>query len=224
MDKSIENILKATNANDYQIYLTPTDGSNFRYEVSPDYKANRKAEKPPHFLVLREYMLEVHKAEVAFGMEADDLLGINQTKDTIICTIDKDLRQIPGKHYDFVRDSLYTVTPREGLLWFYTQMLIGDGADNIAGIRGIGIKKSANILCGKDTHKNVSRFSLQRSNKTYLEQIIPFYIQQYGIHFWEKICNTGALLRIKQEKNEPIWHPMHFLSGADLKRLSQISS
>jgi len=223
LDKSIENILKATNASDYQIYLTPTDGSNFRYEVNSNYKANRKAEKPPHFLTLREYMLEVHKAEVAFGMEADDLLGINQTKDTIICTIDKDLRQVPGQHYNFVKDEIFTVNLQEGLLWFYTQMLTGDASDNVSGIRGIGIKKATTLLNRENLHSRSGKLSERKINRLYLERIIPLYREQYGIHFWEKICNTGALLRIKQEKNEPIWHPMNFLSGADLKKLSQIS-
>jgi len=223
LDKSIENILKATNASDYQIYLTPTDGSNFRYEVNSDYKANRKAEKPPHFLTLREYMLEVHKAEVAFGMEADDLLGINQTKDTIICTIDKDLRQVPGQHYNFVKDEIFTVNLQEGLLWFYTQMLTGDASDNVSGIRGIGIKKATRLLDREDLSTGNRKLSERKANRYFLQRIIPLYREQYGIHFWEKICNTGALLRIKQEKNEPIWHPMNFLSGADLKKLSQIS-
>jgi hypothetical protein len=168
-------------------------------------------------------MLEVHRAEVAFGMEADDLLGINQTKDTIICTIDKDLRQVPGQHYNFVKDEIFTVSVQQGLLWFYTQMLTGDASDNVSGIRGIGIKKATFFLNREPLSTGHRKLSERKANRLYLERIIPLYRQQYGIHFWEKICNTGALLRIKQEKNEPIWHPMNFLSGADLKKLSQIS-
>jgi hypothetical protein len=156
-------------------------------------------------------------------MEADDLLGINQTKDTIICTIDKDLRQVPGQHYNFVKDEIFTVNLQEGLLWFYTQMLTGDASDNISGIRGIGLKKAHTHLTRKDLHASTGRLSERKINRDLLERIIPLYREQYGIHFWEKICNTGALLRIKQEKNEPIWHPMNFLSGVDLKKLSQIS-
>ena len=56
LNKTIENICKACDAKDYNIYLTSQDHSNFRFEVDPTYKANRSSEKPPYYTDLREYM------------------------------------------------------------------------------------------------------------------------------------------------------------------------
>jgi 5'-3' exonuclease len=78
-----------------------------------------------------------------------------QTKDTCIVSIDKDLDQIPGEHYHpgirrqqvFIREpKFYTITPEQGLYFFYYQLLIGDGSDNIKGAPGIGPKKADKIL------------------------------------------------------------------------------
>jgi 5'-3' exonuclease len=84
--------------------------------------------------------------------EADDLLGINQTAcaencvDSIIVTIDKDLLQIPGSHYNFVKCEFKEVTEEEGQYFFYKQLMMGDSTDNIGGCPGIGPKKAEKAL------------------------------------------------------------------------------
>lgn len=216
LNKTIENICKACNTQDYKIYLTSQDHSNFRFDIDPNYKANRSSEKPLYYINLREYMTEMHDAEMAFGQEADDLMGINQNEETIICTIDKDLKQIPGRHYNFVKDYHYSVTRQEGLYWFYTQILTGDNADNIKGLDGIGPRRAELILGPCDSSTNIKRSSFE-----YLKRIIPFYQKQYDVLAWEKICTNGALLKIKEKENEPIWHPKHYLYARDLKKLLQ---
>jgi DNA polymerase-1 len=75
-------------------------------------------------------------------------MGIHQTEETIICTIDKDLLMIPGQHYNFVKDEFKTVGYLDGLKHFYMQCLQGDRSDNIKGIPGIGLKKAERILEG----------------------------------------------------------------------------
>ena len=70
---------------------------------------------------MNEYLVKEYKAEVCDGQEADDALGINQTDQTIICTIDKDLLMIPGQHYNFVKEEFKTVTYLDGLKHFYMQ-------------------------------------------------------------------------------------------------------
>lgn len=86
------------------LYLTGK--GNFRDAIATlkPYKGTRKVEKPFHFKNLTAYILAHYDVVVAEGMEADDLLCVEQTKrlkqlDTIICTRDKDLRQCPGMHY-----------------------------------------------------------------------------------------------------------------------------
>lgn len=145
VDVLIRDILSETGADEYKIFLS--GGRNFRHEVNPEYKANRdNMERPPYLQEIREFMVTEWKAIVCDGIEADDALGINQTPDSFICSIDKDLLQIPGLHYNFVKKEWRTVEEWEGLKFFYEQLLIGDAVDNIFGIYGIGPKKAQKAL------------------------------------------------------------------------------
>jgi 5'-3' exonuclease len=99
--------------------------------------------------------MQEQNAELApIGLEADDALGINQTKDTVICSLDKDLLQIPGQHYSWEISgkgwkkphTFREITEIEGLKLFYEQCLKGDRTDNIRGIEKIGDKKANSIL------------------------------------------------------------------------------
>ncbi len=167
----INEIMGATSANEHQIYLTSTDKSNYRFDIAKtkEYKGNRKAAKPVHYDAIREYLTNYWNAAIITGKEADDAMGIEQSTNgrrfgsdsvTIICTIDKDLDMIPGWHYNFVTKELYeTDDPGAlglsenrrklsggGLLWFYAQMLLGDSADNIPGLKGFGPVKVHELL------------------------------------------------------------------------------
>jgi DNA polymerase-1 len=135
----------------YSLYLSPA-GKVFRHDLYPEYKANRKdAHKPIYYSEMREYMQKQWKAEMTDGFEADDVIGIEQctsSDETIICTIDKDLDMIPGWHYNYGKQTKYYVTPEEGLIKFYSQLLTGDRTDNIPGCKGIGPVKASRILAG----------------------------------------------------------------------------
>lgn len=113
IDQKLLDICDACGADEYQLYLTGT--GNFREEiaVTKPYKGNRNQEKPFHLKNARAY-LESLGAIVVDGMEADDVLSVEQTlanhantggklikrfADTVIATRDKDLRQVPGWHY-----------------------------------------------------------------------------------------------------------------------------
>lgn len=144
-DEMLKRIISEVEAESHQIYLSGQN--NFRYVLYPDYKANRRDKpKPKHLEVLREHLVTVWDADVVDGYEADDALGMNQTQDTIIASIDKDLLQIPGKHYNFVNRELMDISVLEGWRNFYTQLLIGDTSDNIKGCPGVGKAKAPRFL------------------------------------------------------------------------------
>lgn len=149
----VDQILVNTEATEYRLFLTGKN--NFRYSIYPEYKAHRPTEKPFWLEKCREYLIATFNAEVIHGQEADDALGINQTEDTIICSIDKDLLMIPGQHYNFVKDEFITVTPESGIRHFYMQCLTGDRSDNIKGIEKIGPKKAEKILAGCVTEQEM---------------------------------------------------------------------
>lgn len=142
-----EHILLNTGASSYTLYLTGS--TNFRKEINPEYKANRKDKPRPKWLeACREFLVTNWNAQVTDGIEADDAMGINQTESTIICSLDKDMLQVPGWHYNWVKDKATFVTPSEGIKSFWMQMIVGDTADNIFGIRGLGPVKAGKFLLG----------------------------------------------------------------------------
>ena len=147
IEDMLDNIFKASASDKYRMFLS--DSKNFRHEIYPQYKANRTGlARPPYLDNCKNYLVQKRNAEVCEGIEADDALGIAQCENpsTVICSIDKDLLQIPGLHYNFVKDTKVLVTPVGGLRHFFKQLLIGDVADNIHGIRGIGVTKANKLI------------------------------------------------------------------------------
>ena len=132
-----------------------TGKGNFRDEiaVTAPYKGNRKgAEKPKHYKLIRDYLVYSWDAVIWEGMEADDAIAIEATElkgDGVIVSLDKDLDQVVGWHYNFVKDNLYYVDQETANFNFYKQFLTGDAVDNIKGVHGIGPKKAEKLLEGK---------------------------------------------------------------------------
>lgn len=137
-DQLIESILNETQASSYSCFLT--GGNNFRFSIYPEYKANRRDMVKPRWLAsLREHLCEKWQASVSDGCEADDMMGVAQSSGedgTIICSIDKDMLMIPGKHYNFVRKEFREVFEPEATRWLYMQAIMGDKVDNIPGWDG----------------------------------------------------------------------------------------
>lgn len=179
----IKGIIKKTEADSFRLFLTGK--GNFRSVVDTEYKANRKdTSKPIHYQAIRDYMAKYFKAEMIEGMEADDALALNQTEDTVIASIDKDLLMVAGRHYNFVKDEWQTVTPEEGIRWFYMQMLMGDKVDNIIGIRGIGIKKAAKILDGSENWDDI---------------VESYYKEEFGVGWYKRMVQNTQLLWMLQK-------------------------
>lgn len=108
---SILSICEAVRATEPPLIFLSTD-NNFRYDiaVTKPYKGNRKHEtRPFHYNNIRAYIPVAWDTIICDGYEADDGLAIFQTArssedtPTIICSRDKDLRQIPGWHYTWGR-------------------------------------------------------------------------------------------------------------------------
>lgn len=159
MNDLVEKILADTKATSFACYLTASnDLSSFRSKTYPEYKQNRKSAKPIHYQALRQFLVDQWGATVCETIEADDALGIEQSnrkEDTIIVSIDKDLDMIEGFHYNFVKENQYFVYEEDAIRFFYKQLLMGDTADNVKGIEGIGPKKADKILDGATTEEEL---------------------------------------------------------------------
>ena len=206
VDEMIDNILVETKADEFQLWLSDTAENNFRFKLSPSYKATRKLEKPVHHEAIKEYLITKWKAKISYGMEADDALGIEQCKYwkaiegaagedgdnySVICTIDKDLKQIPGWNYNFIKKEMSFITPEKALYEFYRSILVGDTADNIKGCKGIGPVKADRLLEGKEGEQAL--FST------------VFLAYDAAKHHKDDLLLAGRLLKIKQSIEEPLW-------------------
>lgn len=126
---------------------------NFRHDILPSYKHNRdKSKRPLLFGELKKYLRDHYECKSFHKLEADDVMGILATRcpgKYCIATLDKDLRQIPGWHYNWNHDDEpVKVTPFEGELLFYKQVLMGDSVDGFGGCPKIGKVKAAKIVMG----------------------------------------------------------------------------
>ena len=117
------------------------------------------------------------------GSEADDFLGIHQDDSSVICGIDKDLLQIPGKHYNYDKKVSQVVTPLEGWRNFFTQVLTGDASDNIPGLPRIGPVKAMSIL------------SMAASPKEMYQTVRDVYDEHMLSHRFSEVCALMYLLR-----------------------------
>ncbi len=146
-----------------EYYITACKNS-IRRQIYPEYKAGRKPNKWVN--KVRAYLLDKGFAITHDQLEADDLIfdranELGESK-CLILTIDKDLKQIPGIHFNYykpiVKDSegnriesnavvgLELITKDEANYCFWLSMLVGDGIDNIKGCKGIGPVKAKKIL------------------------------------------------------------------------------
>ena len=124
-----------------------SDSINFRKSIDPAYKGHRNRKKPCGYKRVINKLKEEYPVVVMPTLEADDALGIYATKEPghIICSPDKDMRQIPGQLYDLT-DGVLTVEPEEGRRWHLIQTLAGDQTDGYAGVPGIGIKRAVALF------------------------------------------------------------------------------
>src|SRR6056300_583481 len=95
-----------------------SDSINFRKSIDPAYKGHRNRKKPCGYKRVINALKEEFPVVVMPTLEADDAIGIYATKEQghVICSPDKDMRQIPGDLYDF-SDGVVTITKEEGERW-----------------------------------------------------------------------------------------------------------
>ena len=199
------------------IYLTDSDvHNNARYVLDPTYKQNRKGAKPTTYAKLRQWMVDYLDAEVVTGIEADDALGLRAHEEgVVIASIDKDLLTVPGKHYNLLSGEITVVTNPgyvylddkktlrgHGFKLFCAQMLMGDRADNVKGLRGYGSVKAYKLLKTKTTIRSMYATVVRQYRKAYPGLVYDY--SKNGEDFTvrlvarELLDRTGKLLWIQQ--------------------------
>jgi hypothetical protein len=129
---------------------------NFRHLLDATYKWTRaRNERPYHLQAVRQHAIDEWGAKVALTWEADDEIGMRATELTtanvayVVSSLDKDLRQIPGKHLVLEQSGVkghLDVSDRGALMRLYGQILGGDSTDNIRGCWQVGYDTAFNLL------------------------------------------------------------------------------
>lgn len=124
---------------------------NFRRMFWPEYKKHREDFKTPDSMpVALETIYDVGNITVRCvnHLEADDLIGMLVSSGQAIgVTVDKDLRQIPGWHWNPDKESEpLLVSGEEADKYFYQQWMTGDTTDNIWGLWKVGPARAKKYL------------------------------------------------------------------------------
>jgi len=200
-DYIINKILIPTQANYYIGYLGGV--GNFRNSLSTEYKANRIGkEMPKYFFEAKQYLVDKWKFVKVDGIESEDAVGITLTAFTKLGSLaedineitivrqDHDLDQLPGTHYNPVKDEWKIISEEEAKYLFNLQLLTGCKTDLVPGLKkGIGEVKARKIL--------------DDSKKDHRVTVVIAYVKEYGLKEGIKRFKSNySLLRILREKED----------------------
>lgn len=201
-------VLSVINCSDYTLFLS--GDTNYRNDIAVTkvYKGNRTQDKPVHYQAVKHYYTGHQNTVVTDGVEADDAIGIAMQleHDGVICTIDKDLNMISGRHYDWGRGIKYVVPSNIAEWFFCRQLLTGDSVDNIPGLPGVGKAKAERIL--GDATECVPSVAFKAVVDTYKDVVQDDSWESY-------LLEQGQLLWIQRERGQ-LWSPemyQHYLQG-----------
>lgn len=209
-DTFLRDILLLTGCDEYIGSFSSKD--NFRHELYKfaEYKGNRGEKKDWLLLwekTIKDHFINKHGFVQPDNVEADDVVAAmawmcKHTTGTpyVICSPDKDLRQIPGTFYNFAKQGeeqpvTFEVTTEEAHRNYWMQVLTGDTTDNIAGVPGLGEVKAAKLL---DTAMSSVQYqSLAQAAFT------KYFGTHYGRIIFEETQHTIRLL----DPGHPLYAP-----------------
>ena len=199
-------------------YLTVTfdvHAPTFRHEMFADYKGTRKPmaeELRQQVPVIKDVLRAMHIEVIEkAGLEADDLLGTlshrceEKGMDVSIISGDRDTLQLATEHIKIripktkqgkteVEDyyaadvqERYGVTPKE---FIDVKALMGDTADNIPGVPGVGEKTATKIIQQYQTIENAYE---------HVDELKPPRASKNLKEFWEQAQLSKTLATIKQD-------------------------
>jgi 5'-3' exonuclease len=215
-ETSLQSLLEKVEAKDY--LLAFSDSNNWRKSVLPTYKANRSGVRKPMLLkFLKEYCYENHRFIQIPEMEGDDILGVYATMkdphrpDYVICSIDKDLKTIPGKHFNFGRNEFFEINEHKADFWHMVQTLTGDSTDGYAGCPGIGPVTAEKIL-KKALDEGTPWANPQQLREIYWKHVVAAY-EKAGLGEEEALVQARVARILRSEdfdditKKVILWNP-----------------
>jgi 5'-3' exonuclease len=166
VDSFVDTILLLTQSNDYLGFIGCAEegkksfrSETYKYNI---YKGDRPEE--PFWLTMWKPVIRKRLEEkwgfISFPyLEADDLIAmlvhrmLPSSAEYIICSPDKDLKQLEGFHYDYKQTIpedrkvvITTVSEEKANFNLWHQVIMGDHSDCVAGVPGLGEAKAKKLL------------------------------------------------------------------------------
>jgi len=132
-----------------EVALCLTSKTNFRYELYPEYKANRKTDDEKA-IELSNRVKELKRmimvrlkplVRVSSVWEADDIVVQLADKGWIVSAMDKDIvNACPTPCYQYKKREWYESKTKDEISeWYLIQSVAGDSGDGIKGVKGKGM-------------------------------------------------------------------------------------
>ncbi len=202
--------LHKDHSSDYIIFALDTKGDTFRNRIDPNYKANRTP--PPEDLskqlpVAIEWIEKMgFKTLSQENYEADDMIAsvaqvaVSEGMIVRIVSHDKDLCQLIDDDRVILVDAIkrhevneaaclkkYGVHPSQFIDY---QALLGDSADNVPGVKGIGKVTAEKLL---------KRFGSLKNIYDHIEEVTPPGVQQKLRTFKDDALRSQQLVTLKRD-------------------------
>lgn len=196
VSRFIYTIQQNCNCNKAYMFYQKEGHKNFRNIILPEYKGNRTSSDA--IVHWKSTILEAFEEAGACGLsyiESDDIISVLAEKigykNVTIVSSDKDMKQVPGIHYN-----PYKITSVEADRWsnssiyesnrfFWIQVLTGDPTDmpnTLCGIQGIGPAKAA-AMCDDN-------------QKPFIKVIQEEYTKKYGADGYARANLTYMMVRL----------------------------
>ncbi len=202
--------LHKEHSSDYLIFALDAKGPSFRNDIDPNYKANRSPAPPEltqQLPIAIEWIDKMgYKSLIQSGFEADDMIAsvVHHAKlqgiNVRVVSHDKDLYQLIDDDKVVLVDAIskkvmnehhcdekYGVHPRQFIDY---QSLIGDTADNVPGVKGIGKVTAQKLL---------AQFGTLDTLYDRLDEVTPLRIKGLLETYRDDAFRSRELVRLKDD-------------------------
>ncbi|MBL0687169.1 MAG: DNA polymerase I [Sulfurospirillum sp.] len=235
--------LKEEHKSDYILFALDAKGKNFRHKIDPNYKANRSPAPEDLKIQLPIAISWIEKmgfkSFLKEGFEADDVIAAATKfakKHNIkvrIVSHDKDLYQLiedekvtiydPTKKNDIDSQKCFEkfgVYPNQ--IGDYLA-IVGDTADNIPGVKGIGAKGAKKLLDDfnslESIYENLEKIANPRTKKLLIENRDSAYLSKKLVQLDDSLDIEDKFESFYFPENQPLEYIIDELEKYDLKSM-----
>lgn len=233
----LDQVRRACGADTVRILVTHSAShKGWRYAVASvkPYQGQRKTgRKPKNWSYLRDLLsadsFAGYRIDATAAAEADDLFAhyakVTGWENCVLLTQDKDMRMIPAWHLDWNTHTMFLLRPDVwsaqhndklyGRHWFWTQMLMGDTADNIPGLPKYRREDGKLMLCGEKTASTL--LAGLDGDAGAFSRVSDLYAGYYGDSWPEEMLEQACLLWMRTDASAAVLdvaapdNPMQYL-------------